>query len=99
MVSGWFEWTPDKQPYAFKRTTADKGYIFIAGLIMNDNSVIILTKEVEPNLNHVHHRMPLLIDEEKAMDAWLDPNLKFVDVIGTVMNKDNKVFRMGKYDY
>ena len=60
---------------------------------MNDNSVIILTKEVEPNLNHVHHRMPLLIDEEKAMDAWLDPNLKFVDVIGTVMNKDNKVFK------
>lgn len=83
IVSGWFEWTEDKQPYAFKRKSND--CVFIAGLITHENSVIILTKEAEKHISHVHHRMPLLLDEDSTLDLWLDPNLKFNDIISKIL--------------
>ena len=39
---------------------------------LEHNHFVILTVEANPHISQVHHRMPVLLDDETC-EAWLDP--------------------------
>jgi len=63
-ASAWWEWDTAKTKMRLSR--ADGGLMTFAGLYDGD-SFVILTQAAVPELQHVHDRMPLLVDRR-----WLD---------------------------
>lgn len=75
-VSGFYEWSKDKQPYYFYQ---DKPLFAIAGIWSTWSnleteekllSCTILTSEAKSVIAEVHHRMPVIIPSE-YYDLWL----------------------------
>ena len=73
MADGWFEWHRNgdkKQPYFFHLNNN----IFLFAGIYNEyqgvNGCAIITKEANENLGKVHHRMPILLENNEARN-WL----------------------------
>jgi len=81
MVSGFFEWDEKKekkQPFVFKPKATDLNnqedkppVFYIAALTGKDDTVILLTREATKEINVVHHRMPIFL-EENEIDKWLN---------------------------
>ena len=80
-ASGYYEWTPDHQPYYFQ--APDGHTLNIAGLYSWWRSqpgqpwlltATILTTQATAEAAQVHDRMPLLIPDEN-LDSWLDPGV------------------------
>ena len=71
-VSGYYEWSKDKQPYYFK--LPDKPLFALAGLWESWKeelfSCTILTTKANPQAAEIHHRMPVIIPSEHYND-WL----------------------------
>ena len=81
-ASGYYEWTPDHQPYYFQ--APDGHTLNIAGLYSWWRArpgqpwlltATILTTQATPKAARVHDRMPLLITDEN-LDSWLDPGIE-----------------------
>lgn len=68
VVTGYYEWTKEKQPYAFCKS--DKSLIYIAGLY-NESGIVLMTKEANDDVNIVHHRMPVMLNTKTDFEAWL----------------------------
>ena len=73
-VTGFYEWSKDKQPYYFHR---DKSLFALAGIYESWRgaeseilSCTILTTEAQEAVAQVHHRMPIVISAEHY-DLWL----------------------------
>ena len=73
VADGWFEWHrkgDKKQPYFFHLNNN----IFLFAGIYNEyqgvNGCAIITKEANENLGKVHHRMPILLENNEARN-WL----------------------------
>ena len=73
-VTGFYEWSKDKQPYYFHR---DKSLFALAGIYESWRgaeseilSCTILTTEAQDAVAQVHHRMPIVISAEHY-DLWL----------------------------
>ena len=73
VADGWFEWHRNgdkKQPYFFHLNNN----IFLFAGIYNEyqgvNGCAIITKEANENLGKVHHRMPILLENNEARN-WL----------------------------
>ena len=71
-VSGFYEWTKNKQPHHFK---VENNHLFaLAGLWSSWNgelfSCTIITTKANPQAAEVHHRMPVVIPPEHY-DHWL----------------------------
>ena len=75
-ASAYFEWRKDGCVKLKNRIEkADKGIFAFAGLIGGDRFTII-TCTPRPNIAHIHHRMPVILDGE-AETPWIDPDTPF----------------------
>ena len=79
-MNGWFEWRPEngkKHPYWIRPEETE--VFSLAGIWEGMNSgpgssatFAILTTEAAPGIADIHHRQPVILDDE-AVDRWLDP--------------------------
>ena len=70
MADGYYEWKRkkiSKQPYYFTRL--DNQTIFFAG-IYKDHQFIIITMQANSNVIDIHHRQPIIINEEDFSDYF-----------------------------
>lgn len=85
-ADGYYEWTkneedggkdpwcitlPDWQPFAFAGLWAHNEHLGIT-------SCTILTAEAAPEIEHLHHRMPIILDPAR-FEQWLDPETSVSD--------------------
>lgn len=80
LASHYFEWDKNKKKY---RIYSDEEIIYMAGLFrIEDNNLVftILTKEASTSLNHIHHRMPVILSDSMK-DKWLNLNIDANDII------------------
>lgn len=72
VATSYFEWTPTtKQKYEIY--PKHHSIIYLAGIIKNINGeeeVIILTQDADTSINHIHHRMPVILTQSEV-DAYL----------------------------
>lgn len=80
-VSGYYEWVRsngDKVPHFIG--SDDGRPLAFAGLWERwrspegeeVKSCAIITREADPSIGDLHHRMPAMLDDEEKMDIWLD---------------------------
>ena len=68
VADGYYEWqreNKEKTPYYF--TKADNGLMFFAGIYQN-NQFCIITKEASSIVKNIHHREPLIINDEQILN-------------------------------
>lgn len=85
-ADGYYEWTkneedgkkdpwcitlPDWQPFAFAGLWAHNEHLGIT-------SCTILTADAAPQIEHLHHRMPIILDPAR-FEQWLDENTSVSD--------------------
>ena len=84
-ASGYYEWTkaddggkdphlihlPEKEPFLFAGLWAHNSNLDIT-------SCTILTAEAHPNISHLHHRMPIVLNES-GWTGWLSPETSVED--------------------
>ena len=64
VADGFYEWKRDgktKTPFYFLRY--DKKMMFIAG-IFEDNQFCLITEQAAENINEIHHRQPVILNEK-----------------------------------
>ena len=76
-VSGWYEWERNlESKHPWYHTVQGTSILLLAGLWRPEahaNAAIILTRPSLPSIEHIHHRMPVIVPLAYA-DAWLsDP--------------------------
>ena len=87
-VNGWFEWRPEnggKQPYWLRPVGAD---MFSLASIWEPGAnspgsigtFVILTTAAAPGIADIHHRQPLILDDEGATE-WLRPGPVPIEVM------------------
>ena len=80
VISGYFEWTQkngQKQPYYIYNNK--KNILPIAGLWTKWNDIYsftIITKNADRSIRPLHHRMPLILDDN-SIDLYLNSNITF----------------------
>ena len=97
IIEGFYDWNAQKQPYAFKPLQTKKdieeekpAHFYVAALYSNDESLIILTRESTNEVNVVHHRMPVFLDEDE-IDMWLDcDKYKFEKIFDNIIMDETK---------
>jgi putative SOS response-associated peptidase YedK len=102
VADGYYEWkreNKEKTPYYFTRS--DNSLIFFAAIHQN-NQFCIITREATDKIKEIHHREPLILNEEQISN-YLDikkegtyflksikaPELKFYEVSKDVNNPIN----------
>lgn len=73
---GYFEWDKNKTKYLFTRR--DDAIILLAGVYYDDRFVII-TKDAEPQLAVIHHRMPVMLTNDHTLDWLKNKNLHDIE--------------------
>ena len=51
------------------------------------NHFVVLTMNASSNIANIHHRMPVLLNDE-TKKLWLDPSVSFHDCFKAIMNTD-----------
>lgn len=84
-ASGYYEWAgegPERRPW-FIRVAQNNPIFFFAGLCATraDNSLscAILTRDADRDLNHLHHRMPVILTGEELL-PWLSGEIGDADL-------------------
>lgn len=81
-ATGFYEWDPLKHQISFEDKR--KKPIYFAALY-HDNEVVIITTKANQTMKPIHHRMPLIIDEEDLYN-WL-----FIDKEAfSLLNNENE---------
>lgn len=85
-VTGYYEWTGtkgNKQPWVIS-LKQNNPIFFFAGLSSTMKNGIstfsILTRVAAPQIGHIHHRMPVMLNVEE-IDGWLDKSVQDDEVI------------------
>ena len=102
VADGFYEWKRDgneKTPFYFLRD--DKKMIFIAG-IFTDNEFCLITEQASQNVNEIHHRQPVILNEKDVnnyLNLQIDgsnflkeankPNLEFYEISKDVNKPTN----------
>jgi len=102
VADGYYEWAKKekgKVPYYF--TKEDDEIMFFAAIHQN-NQFCIITREARENINHIHHREPLIMkqsqinnylnikkDAIETLNAIKTPELKFHEISKNVNNPEN----------
>ncbi len=73
---GWYEWKdeggPKKQKYAFSHASSTPLLMAAIGFASESGTQIVtITTKATESIGHIHHRMPLLLHPEMAID-WLE---------------------------
>ena len=83
-ASYYYEWEhqgTEKIRYAIQ--PYERKMMYMAALYRMDEKqpvFAVLTREAEPEIRFIHHRMPVLLSEKSCRD-WLDPNHSPEDVL------------------
>lgn len=70
-AAGFYEWNTEKEKYTFQRP--DGSVCYLAGFYKEFEDAVrfvILTTEANSSMQAVHHRMPLILNEEE-LDTWI----------------------------
>ena len=107
VADGFYEWKRDgkeKTPFYFLRD--DKKMMFIAG-IFADNEFCLITEQASQNVNEIHHRQPVILNE-KDINNYLNlqidgsnflkeankPNLEFYEISKDVNKPTNNTISL-----
>ena len=84
LANGYYEWVNvDNKKHPYFIYSEENRMISMAGLWTEWKDVIsftIITKKSDISISHLHHRMPLILQEEK-IDSYLDKKNTFDDFI------------------
>jgi putative SOS response-associated peptidase YedK len=84
LANGYYEWVNvDNKKHPYFIYSEENTMISMAGLWTEWKDVIsftIITKKSDLSISHLHHRMPLILQEEK-IDSYLDKKNTFDDFI------------------
>ncbi len=78
VASGYYEWTKEKEKYYFSMNKP----LYMAGIYNHKKQFAILTKEADFPYNQIHHRMPVLIDDD-YLNEYFDGK---IHTISTTLN-------------
>ena len=83
VADGYYEWkreNKEKTPYYFTRS--DNSLIFFAAIHQN-NQFCIITREATNKIKEIHHREPLIINEEQISN-YLDVKKEGTDILKSI---------------
>lgn len=86
LASGYFEWNKDKEKFYIKNDECK----YLAAIYRN-NDVVILTYEADKQLQHIHHRMPILLNKKDAIDYLNTNKLVIKDIVYDITSCDNQI--------
>ena len=95
VADGYYEWKSEenkKIPYYFTRV--DGSLIFFAAIHQN-NQFCIITREATNKIKVIHHREPLIINEEQISN-YLNVKKEGVDVLQAISSPDIKFHEVNK---
>ena len=87
-VTGYYEWRIEDGK-KIKTLISIDGILPMAGFVAPDTCVI-LTCAPSPSLSHIHHRMPVILDDD-ATEPWLDPKADF-DAVRPLLQPSTRRF-------
>jgi len=96
VADGYYEWkreNKEKTPYYFKRS--DNSLIFFAAIYQN-NQFCIITREATDKIKEIHHREPLILNEEQISN-YLDIKKEGTDILKSIKPPELK-FRIVSKD-
>ena len=86
-ASAYFEWRKDGAAKRKNRISLADGNqtesLFAFAGLCDGERFTIITCQPAPSIAHIHHRMPVIMDRE-AEARWIDPNMPFEVVSGTL---------------
>jgi putative SOS response-associated peptidase YedK len=83
LADGYYEWkreNKEKIPYYF--SMVDSGLIYFAGIHQN-NQFCIITRDATETVKEIHHRQPLIINEEQIPD-YLDVKKEAMNILRNI---------------
>jgi len=95
IADGYYEWkreNKEKTPYYFKRS--DSSLMFFAAIHQN-NQFCIITRQATDNIKEIHHREPLILNQEKISD-YLDVKKEGIDILKSIKTADLKFDEVSK---
>ena len=95
VADGYYEWkreNKEKTPFYF--TKSDSGLMYFAGIYQN-NQFCIITREATNNVKDIHHREPLIINEEQISD-YLSIKKEGTDVLRSIKPPKLKFHEVSK---
>ena len=95
VADGYYEWRreeKDKIPHYFTRT--DSSLIFFAAIHQN-NQFCIITREATNKIKEIHHREPLIINEEQISN-YLDVKKEGTDILKSIKAPELKFHEVSK---
>ena len=95
VADGYYEWkrkNKEKTPYYF--TKADSELILLAGIYQN-NQFCIITKEATDTVADIHHREPLIINEEQISN-YLNIKKEGMDILRSIKSPELKFHEVSK---
>lgn len=101
-ASGYFEYTGErgnKQPW-YIRPLSNRRTFFMAGLYTEWNNVrtaSILTRSAQDDISAIHHRMPVIMDEDQAIE-WLQSPDRALSYGLSFSMEAYKVNKIGTHD-
>jgi putative SOS response-associated peptidase YedK len=95
IADGYYEWKrqeKEKIPHYFTRT--DNSLIFFAALHQN-NQFCIITREASNKIKEIHHREPLIINEEQISN-YLDVKKEGMNILQAINSPELKFHEVSK---
>jgi putative SOS response-associated peptidase YedK len=95
LADGYYEWkreNKEKTPYYFTRS--DSSLIFFAAIHQN-NQFCIITREATNKIKEIHHREPLIINEEQISN-YLDVKKEGTDILKSIKAPELKFHEVSK---
>ena len=95
VADGYYEWKRDgkeKVPYYFIKTNSS--LMFFAAIHQN-NQFCIITREATDKIKEVHHREPLILDEEQISN-YLDVKKEGTDILKSIKAPVLKFYEVSK---
>mgnify|MGYP006152628145 FL=1 len=95
IADGYYEWKreeKEKIPHYFTRT--DSGLMFFAAIHQN-NQFCIITREATDKIKDIHHREPLVMDEEQISN-YLNIKKEGMDILQTINPPALKFYKVSK---
>jgi putative SOS response-associated peptidase YedK len=95
VADGYYEWkreNKEKTPYYFKRS--DSSLMFFAAIHQN-NQFCIITREATDKIKEIHHREPLILNEEQISN-YLDLKKEGTDILKSIKPPELKFHIVNK---
>ena len=95
VADGFYEWKRDgkeKIPFYFLRD--DKKMMFIAG-IFSDNQFCLITEQASQNINEIHHRQPVILNE-KDINNYLNLQIDGSNFLKEANKPDLEFYEISK---